>query len=296
MEEVSHRVHRTPFYPPLQQLALHQRLCYLLAQKVIAPTKFHLLRGNHEHRELQKNFTFYTECLDKFGSAELGEMVWEEVNKAFDAMPIAAVVDKKVFCVHGGIPPPWLMTSSKRNSSKTQSDGLISSLDRVTNDLPDPEGTAPLVWEFLWNDPLPPDTSSLPPAAQTRRASKKDTSAGFVSNFRRGTGHMFSPEALDDFLSRNGLSHVIRAHEVKEAGFQVQHNRKLLTVFSSSHYCNGSNEAACVLMDDKKLRMIRLDTTGGSSNIISTTQFNKPPIPKSPPIPPRPQSPKSTIV
>lgn len=32
---------------------------------------------------------------------------------------------------------------------------------------------------------------------------------------------MFSPDALDDFLSRNGLSHVIRAHEVKEAGFQV---------------------------------------------------------------------------
>ena len=48
-----------------------------------------------------------------------------------------------------------------------------------------------------------------------------DASGGFVSNFRRGTGHMFSPDALDDFLSRNGLSHVIRAHEVKEAGFQV---------------------------------------------------------------------------
>ena len=64
---------------------------------ISAPTKFHLLRGNHEHRELQKNFTFYTECLEKFGSPELGEMVWEEINKAFDAMPIAAVVDRKVW-------------------------------------------------------------------------------------------------------------------------------------------------------------------------------------------------------
>ena len=77
-----------------------------------------------------------------------------------------------MFCVHGGIPPPWLLTSSKR-SSTSQSDGLISALDRVNNDLPDPEKTAPLVWEFLWNDPLPPDATELPPAAQTRRATNK---------------------------------------------------------------------------------------------------------------------------
>ena len=81
---------------------------------------------------------------------------------------------------------------------------------------------------------------------------------------------------------------------------QVQHNRKLLTVFSSSYYCNGSNEAACVLMDDKKLRMIRLDTTSGNSTVTSTTQFTKPPSPQKPtskpPLPPRTHSPKSTIV
>ena len=66
------------------------------------------------------------------------------------------------------------MTSSKRSKhSKTQSEGLISSLDRVSNDIPDPEDTAPLVWEFLWNDPLPPESSSLPPAAQTRNSLKK---------------------------------------------------------------------------------------------------------------------------
>ena len=66
------------------------------------------------------------------------------------------------------------MTSSKRNKySKPQSEGLISSLDRVSHDIPDPEETSPLVWEFLWNDPLPPESSSLPPAAQTRKSLKK---------------------------------------------------------------------------------------------------------------------------
>ena len=66
------------------------------------------------------------------------------------------------------------MTSPKRTqNSKPKSEGLIATLDGVSNDLPDPEATAPLVWEFLWNDPLPPESSSLPPAAQTRKSMKK---------------------------------------------------------------------------------------------------------------------------
>ena len=35
---------------------------------------------------------------------ELGELVWEEVNQVFDRLPLAGVIDKDIFCIHGGIP------------------------------------------------------------------------------------------------------------------------------------------------------------------------------------------------
>lgn len=40
-------------------------ISYLFAMKILAPTKFFLLRGNHELRSIQKNFTFFKECFTK---------------------------------------------------------------------------------------------------------------------------------------------------------------------------------------------------------------------------------------
>ncbi|TRY70976.1 hypothetical protein TCAL_02447 [Tigriopus californicus] len=223
-------------------------VAYLLAQKIAAPAKFHLLRGNHECRQIQKNFTFHRECIAKFGR-DVGEKVWESINQVFDVMPIAAVIDGKIFCVHGGIPPPWM------------GGGLIASLDKVNKTIKSPEDEEPLVWEYLWNDPYRNEDNEPLPSEIKKQLGMNELD-GFVGNYRRGTGHMFTDKALNEFLARNRLSHVIRAHEVKETGFSVQHRQRLITVFSSSKYCNGSNEAACVLADNNRIRLIRLDTAG----------------------------------
>ncbi|CAN7985442.1 unnamed protein product [Ixodes hexagonus] len=176
-----------------------------------------------------------SECVNKFGD-RVGVEVWEQINACFDVMPIAAVVDSKVFCVHGGIPPPWI------------GGGFLAAINQIPKPLNDPENQSSLAWELMWSDPI-----SSEAAMEAQKA--------FLPNAKRGTAHMFSAEALEEFLSRNELSHVVRAHEVQQAGFQVQQKGKLLTVFSSSHYCGGSNEAACILADRQKLRTIRLDTT-----------------------------------
>ncbi|XP_048752071.2 uncharacterized protein LOC125663764 [Ostrea edulis] len=214
-------------------------ISYLFAQKMLAQNKFYLLRGNHELRSVQEMFSFKNECLQKFGES-VGLQVWDAVNDCFDAMPIAATVDDKIFCVHGGIPC---------------SDFDIEHINKIPVPLKDPEIESPLAWEIMWSDPVSMDVMT-----PENIKDLKDHN-GFIYNTRRGTAYFFSCEALMSFLDKNGLSHVIRAHEVQENGFQVQQQGKLMTVFSSSHYCGGSNEAACVLADNFKLRMIRIDTT-----------------------------------
>ncbi|XP_065557691.1 uncharacterized protein LOC136025627 [Artemia franciscana] len=83
---------------------------------------------------------------------------------------------------------------------------------------------------------------------------------GFGENLKRNTAHVFTPDALEHFLQANGLSHVIRAHEASDTGFEVKQFGKLVTICSSSRYGGKINEPVCCLVDKNKIRMIRIDT------------------------------------
>ena len=84
-------------------------VAYLLALKLSCPNKVTLLRGNHELRRVNGWEAWYgagsfiAQCKARFGDT-IGATVWEECNRAFDCMPLAATVDGNVFCSHGGVP------------------------------------------------------------------------------------------------------------------------------------------------------------------------------------------------
>jgi Ca2+-binding EF-hand superfamily protein len=217
-------------------------IIYLLAAKFQCPKKVLLLRGNHEIRKVQQMFSFFKECIGKFGDT-LGKEVWDAINSVFDVLPLAAVIDDKILCLHGGIPSPMSCPGD-----------FISTVNDIIVPLSEPESESPLAWEIMWNDPFSIDTNTV---AQLPTGAN----GGFFNNTRRSTGNYFTSEALMTFLDKNNFTHVIRAHEVQQVGFKVQLSGRLLTVFSSSHYCGGTNEAATVLVDSAKLRLIRLDTT-----------------------------------
>jgi len=55
---------------------------------------------------------------------------------------------------------------------------------------------------------------------------------------KRGVGCAFGPDVTENFLKTNNLSMVIRSHEMKEDGYEVEHGGQLITLFSAPNYCD----------------------------------------------------------
>ncbi|ORZ38155.1 Metallo-dependent phosphatase-like protein [Catenaria anguillulae PL171] len=78
-----------------------ETISLLACLKLRYPNRITLLRGNHESRAVTQTYGFYTECMRKYGSAD----VWRYFTDMFDYLTLSCVIDNVIFCVHGGLSP-----------------------------------------------------------------------------------------------------------------------------------------------------------------------------------------------
>ncbi|PWA63702.1 serine/threonine-protein phosphatase 5 [Artemisia annua] len=168
----------------------------LFAFKCMSPSAIHLARGNHESKSMNKIYGFEGEVRSK-----LSDKFVELFAEVFCHLPLAHVINEKIFVVHGGL----FSTDGVKLSD-------IRAIDRFCE--PPEEG---LMCEILWSDPQP----------NPGRGPSK-----------RGVGLSFGGDVTKRFLKDNNLDLVVRSHEVKDEGYEIDHDGKLITVFSAPNYCD----------------------------------------------------------
>lgn len=72
----------------------------LLAYKIKDPENFFLLRGNHDVASTNRIYGFFDECKRRYSVR-----IWKTFTNAFNCLPVAAIVDEGIFCMHGGLSP-----------------------------------------------------------------------------------------------------------------------------------------------------------------------------------------------
>jgi len=183
----------------------------LVALKCRYPHRLTILRGNHESRQVTQLYGFYDECVRKYGSAN----VWKTFTDLFDYLPLTALVENQIFCLHGGLSPKIETLDDVRALGRHQ---------EVPHEGP--------MCDLLWSDP--------------------DERVGFGIS-PRGAGYIFGQDISEAFNRRNGLKLVSRAHQLVMEGFNWAHEKQMVTIFSAPNYCSRCGNQAAIMEVDERM-------------------------------------------
>lgn len=147
-----------------------ETICLLLAYKIKYPNDFFLLRGNHECQSINRMYGFYDECKRRYNVK-----IWKEFGLCFNVLPVCAVVDDKILCMHGGLSPDL-------------NDLEIINQQHRPQDVPD----TGLLCDLLWSDP-------------------EIDIQGWGDN-DRGVSYIFGPDVIRKFNKRHHINLICRAH------------------------------------------------------------------------------------
>lgn len=171
---------------------------------------------------------FYDECKRRYNIK-----LWKTFTDCFNCLPIAAIIDEKIFCCHGGLSPDLhvsFLSISPENSFKNlfHFKGMeqIRRIMRPT-DVPD----TGLLCDLLWSDP--------------------DNSVTGWGENDRGVSFTFGPDIVSKFLNRHDLDLICRAHQVVEDGYEFFAKRQMVTIFSAPNYCGEFDNAGGMMSVDE---------------------------------------------
>lgn len=187
-------------------------ICLLLCYKIQYPNNFFILRGNHEAAGINRIYGFYDECKRRYSIK-----LWKIFSDVFNCLPVSALVDEKILCMHGGLSP------------ELESLQQIADLSRPC-DVPD----VGLMCDLLWSDP--------------------DTSVNGWGENDRGVSFVFGADVVCEFLEKHDLDLLVRAHQVVEDGYEFFAGRRLVTLFSAPNYCGEFDNAGGLISVDENLK------------------------------------------
>jgi diadenosine tetraphosphatase ApaH/serine/threonine PP2A family protein phosphatase len=203
-----------------------ESLVFILILKILNPNQYYLLKGNHETWEMNQIYGF----LEVFTKKFKGGYGFKEILGLYKVLPICAIVNKTVLCLHGGIPQDKDILKKIRNV-KTKD---IGTLDNFTSQA---------LSQILWNDP-------------------KENLKEFTESFRGPGIYFFGEDVFNEFLEENTLMYMIRSHERFPEGYRWFFKNRLLSIFSSINYLGKRNPIpasyAIIIQDKIKPKTLEL--------------------------------------